>query len=341
MSVEILFLNNKEMDELGAGSMEQVLQDVEQAYRLYDAGDVLVPGKLVMPFGKNPEDEYTHGRINCMPGYIGGEYNLAGVKWIGSAPDNYTRGLPRATSTIIMNDPVTKMPVCVCEGTQVSAMRTGASGGVAMKYLARKDAAVITICGAGAQGRTQLEAAIHVRPSIKKAYIYDLFLERSEQFAAEMREKFPAVEMIPVPAEKLAEAVGESDIVDTATLAQEPFVKGAWVKKGALMINMSGYEMDKDCVRKADKVVVDFWETVKHRLHATVAHMAEDGEFKDEDLHAEIGEIVGGRKAGRESEEETIYFNAVGTGILDLAVAARCYHNAQKQGRGTRVSYWV
>ena len=341
MSVEILFLNNKEMDELGAGSMEEVLHDVEEAYRLYDAGDVLVPGKLVMPFGKNPEDEYTHGRINCMPGYIGGEYNLAGVKWIGSAPDNYTRGLPRATSTIIMNDPVTKMPVCVCEGTQVSAMRTGASGGVAMKYLARSDASVITICGAGAQGRTQLEAALFVRPTIKKAYVYDLYLERAEQFAAEMHVKFPQVELIPVPAEKLGEAVQESDIVDTATLAQEPFIKAEWIKKGALMVNMSGFEMETGCVEIADKVVVDFWETVKHRMHATVAHLAEEGKFRDEDLYAEIGQIVGGCKPGRESDDETIYFNAVGTGILDLAVAARCYHNAVKQGRGTSVSYWV
>ena len=341
MAVNILILNNKEMEELGAGSMESVLHDVERAYALYDADDVLVPGKLVMPFGKTPDAEYTNGRINCMPGFIGGEYNLAGVKWIGSSPDNYTRGLPRASSTIILNDPVTKLPVCVCDGTQVSAMRTGASGGVAMKYLARKNAKVITIGGAGAQGRTQLEAALFVRPTIEKAYIYDLYFDRAEAFAKEMRVKFPQIEIVPVSQEALGDAVRESDIVDTATLATEPFIKAEWIKKGALVVNMSAYEVETGCVSMADKVVVDFWETVKHRLHSTVAVMAAQGTFRDEDLHAEIGEIVGGRKPGRESEDETIYFNAVGTGILDIAVAARCYHNAIAQNRGVCVPFWL
>lgn len=340
MAINLLFLNNREMEALGAGDMGAVLHDVERAYELYDAGDVLVPGKLVMPFGKNPEDEYTKGRINCMPGYIGGEYALAGVKWVGSAPDNATRGLPRATSTIILNDPVTKMPVCVCDGTQVSAMRTGASGGVAMKYLAPSGASVITIAGAGVQGRTQLEAAAHVCPNLKKAYIYDLYFSQSEKFIAEMQPKLPQLEMVAVTQEQLGEAVFQSDIVDTATLAQQPFIKAEWIRKGCLMLNMSGFEMETGCVEKADKVVVDFWETVKHRLHATVAHLAAEGRFPDEKLYAEIGKIVGGSKPGRESDGETIYFNAVGNGILDLAVAARCYHKAVESGRGTVVSYW-
>lgn len=341
MAIDLLFLNNKDMEALGAGDMRAVIHDVERAYALYAAGDVLVPGKLVMPFGSKPEDEYTHGRINCMPGFIGGEYNIAGVKWIGSAPDNYTRGLPRATATLVLNDPVTKLPVCVCDGTQVSAMRTGASGGVAMKYLAREDARTIAICGAGAQGRTQLEAALCVRPSLERAYVYDLYFDRAEAYAAEMRGKFPQIEIVPVPQEKLGEAVHDSDIVDTATLAQQPFIKAEWIRKGTMILNMSGYEVEKGCVTMASKVVVDFWETVKHRLHSTVAVLASEGRFADAELYAEISEIVAGDKPGRTDADEVIYFNAVGTGILDLAVAARCYHNADRENKGTRVSYWA
>ena len=103
-----------------------------------------------------------------MPGYIGGEFDMAGIKWIGSGPQNYKKGLPRASVTVILNDPETKLPVCFADGTAVSTMRTGASGGVAIKLLARKDARIMTICGAGAQAPTQLEAALTVRPSIKK-----------------------------------------------------------------------------------------------------------------------------------------------------------------------------
>lgn len=341
MAIELLFLNDKEMNEMGAGDMNAVIHDVERAYTLYAEGDACMPGKIVLPFGPRPEDEYTLGRINCMPGRVGGEYNIAGVKWVGSAPDNGTRGLPRATATIILNDTVTKLPVCVCDGTEVSAMRTGASGGVAMKYLAREDASVITICGAGVQGRTQLRAAMCVRPSLRKVYVYDLRFEASQKFAEEMGKLFPEAVLIPVTKEDLPKACAESDIIDTATLAQEPFVEGAWAKPGTLFVNMSGYEMDTECVTRASKVVVDFWETVKHRLHATVAHLADEGKFADADLYAEINELCSGKKPGRTSDDEIIYFNAVGAGILDLAVAARCFHNAQAKGAGTKVNYWA
>ena len=154
--VDILFLNNKAMDRLGTDDMRAVIRDVEQVYQLTAAGDVIAPGKCVMRWGQTVEDENVLGRINAMPGYIGGEYNMAGIKWIGSGPMNYRKGLPRASVTIILNDPDTKLPLCIADGTKVSTMRTGASGGVAIKHLAKSDAAVMTICGCGAQAVTQL-----------------------------------------------------------------------------------------------------------------------------------------------------------------------------------------
>ena len=152
---EILFLNNKTMNALGADDMKAVIHDVERVYTLTQKGDVIAPGKCVMRWGNTVEDENIFGRINAMPGYIGGEYDMAGIKWIGSGPMNYKKGLHRASVTIILNDPDTKLPLCIADGTKVSTMRTGASGGVAAKYLAKSDASVMTICGAGAQAPTQ------------------------------------------------------------------------------------------------------------------------------------------------------------------------------------------
>ena len=335
---DILFLNNKAMDELGAGSMEEVIKDVEKTYILNRKGDVISPGKCVMRWGKTVEDENTLGRINAMPGYIGGEYNMAGIKWIGSGPMNYKKGLPRASVTIILNDPDTKLPLCVADGTKVSTMRTGASGGVAINLLAKKDASVMTMCGAGAQARTQLEAALIVRPSIRTLYIYDIRMENSERFAKEVSEKYPDVNAIPTS--DVEAAVRESDIIDCVTLASEPFIKGEWLKKGCLIMNMADYEVDNECVNRASKVVVDYWEGVKHRLISTVSLMYRDGLFKDSDLHAELGEILTGEKAPRENDEEIIYFNAVGAGILDIAVTARCYRNAIKEGKGIKLPFW-
>ena len=336
--VDILFLNNKAMEELGCGDMAAVMHDVERAYTLVEQGDVITPGKLPMRWGKTAEDENVYGRINAMPGYIGGEYNMAGIKWIGSGPMNYKKGLPRASVTVILNDPDTKLPVCVADGTEVSAKRTGASGGVAMKLLSKESSSVMAICGAGAQGRTQLEAAMMVRPGIKKVYVYDIRPESSARFVEESKAKYPNVEF--VVAETPKDAVCESDIIVCVTLANEPFIEADWLKKGALVMNMADFEVTYDCVKKASKIVVDNWETIKHRMISTVALMWKDGIIKDEDIHAQLGQILIGEKKGRENDDEIIYFNAVGTGILDLAVTTRCYRKALELGKGTKLAYW-
>ena len=338
MKAEVIFLNNKAMEELGVSDMQAVMQDVERVYVLNRAGDVIAPGKCVMRWGKTPEDENVYGRINAMPGYIGGEYDMAGIKWIGSGPQNYKKGLPRASVTIILNDPDTKLPLCFADGTRVSTMRTGASGGVAVKLLAKSNAEVMTICGAGAQAPTQLEASLIARPSIKKLYVYDIVLANAERFANYVKEKYPSLEVIPTL--DIESATKDSDIIDCVTLASEPFIKGEWLKKGALVMNMADLEVDYECVKRSSKIVVDYWENIKHRMISTVAYMWRDGLIKDEDIHAELGEILNGSKPPRENDDEIIYFNAVGAGILDIAVTARCYKNALKEGKGIKLPFW-
>ena len=100
------------------------------------------------------------------------------------------------------------------------------------------------------------------------------------------------------------------------------------------------YEVDHECVKRASKLVVDYWENIKHRMISTVALMWKDGLFKDEELHAELGEILTGKKCPRETDDEIIYFNAVGAGILDIAVAARCYQRARRENIGITVPFW-
>lgn len=336
--LNILFLSNKVMDQVGVNRMADALEDVKQVYLLNKTGDIINPGKCVLRWGKTVEDENVLGRINAMPGYVGGKYNMAGIKWIGSGPMNYKKGLPRASVTVILNDPETKVPVCIADGTAISTVRTGASGGVAIELLSRADAQVMTICGAGAQSYTQLEAAVLVRPSIRTVYVYDIRMENAEKFVKVNREKYPAIQFIAT--QDVESAARCSDIIDCVTLATEPFIQGKWLKKGALVMNMSDYEVDYECVKRADKVVVDFWENIKHRMISTVALMWKDGLFADEELHGELGDILSGAKPPRENDDEIIYFNAVGAGILDIAVATRCYQTALQENKGICVPFW-
>lgn len=343
MNIEknLLFLNNQDIKKLGGEDMELAIKDVENAYSLIEKKDAIAPMKCVLRWGDTPEDENKYGRINAMPGFIGGDYNMPGIKWIGSSPKNYDLGLPRASVTIILNDMETKLPICILDGTAISAKRTGASGGVAIKLLAKENISSMTICGAGAQGRTQLEAAKIVRPNIKNVNIYDINQENIKKFIKESEEKYNDISFKPVNSlSELKEAVKTSDVVDCVTLATEPFIEGNWLKKGALVLNMADYEVDFNTVERSQKIVVDNWDTIKHRMISTVALMFKENIISDKDIYAEIGEIINGKKEKRYNEDEIIYYNAVGTGLLDIAVATRCYKEAVKRKIGTVIPYW-
>ena len=117
-------------------------------------------------------------------------------------------------------------------------------------------------------------------------------------------------------------------------------VTGEIDEKGCLVMNMADFEVCYDCIDRTDKICVDYWESIKHRMISTVALMWKDGLVKDEDIHAELGEILNGTKAARENDDEIIYFNAVGAGIMDIAVTARCYHTALETGKGIKLPFW-
>ena len=336
--LDILYLDQIEVKELGGGDIKLALEDIEEVLSLYSKGDVIVPHKIFMGFGKTIEEENTMGRINAMPGYIMGKYNMAGIKWIGSNPKNLEKGMPRASAITILNDPDTKHPLAIMDGTVISATRTGAVGGVAVKYLAKTNSRVITLIGAGVQNKTQLAAAVCAKPEIEVVYIYDLHFDRAVSFAEEMGKSLN-ISIIPVKSAK--EYCQKSDIIITATVSSGPIVDADWISPGTLCINVGAHEYTYDAVRKANKVVVDAWGDVKSRMGSTISIMANEGLFSDEELYAEIGEIIRAIKVGREDNDEIIYFNSVGMGIMDIAIATRVFRSAQSKHKGTVLNYWV
>jgi ornithine cyclodeaminase/alanine dehydrogenase-like protein (mu-crystallin family) len=275
ISHTVLFLSDQEVERFLGNDMDGVIECVARVLSLLDRGDANNAGKCVLRWGQTPEEENIYGRINAMPGYIGGEFEMAGLKWIGSGPMNYKKGLPRASSLVILNDPNTKLPVCIANGTEVSAKRTGAKSGLAVRYLAAREARVLTIMGAGVQGRSQLNAILRVRPDIEQVYVYDIRPEASARYAKEMGARF-GVRITPT--DDREKACRNSDIIATATLATEPIVEASWIKKGCLMINLADFEFSYDCVRMADKIVVDDWTAIKHRMISTATHGIETGD---------------------------------------------------------------
>ncbi len=334
LHLDLLYLNRDEVLELGGGDMALAVADMEALLLLREQGDVKVPDKVSMNFGKTIAEEKTFGRINAMPGYVGGDVNMAGMKWVGSNPGNLQRGLPRASAITILNDPDTKFPLAVMDGTVISNVRTGAIGGVAVKWLAKKNAKSLFIFGAGLIAEYMLEAAKVGCPTLEKIYVFDLVRERTESFAARMTERLGiSVE----PAEKTFSK--ECDIVVTATGAASPVLGFADLGEGSLYINFGGYECSYDTVSEADSRFVDNWQAVKHRNTSAIAKMVNEGILDDSAVDGELGAVIAG-KAGRKSDSETIYFNCVGMGIEDVAIATRVYRKALAEKKGTVLKYW-
>lgn len=336
-SAEVLFLSQADVLAAGGLDMSVAVPAMEEVFRLHYHEDYVLPPKCVLRWG-GAESEATRGRINAMPGWVGGTLQCVGIKWIASAPQNPFRfGLPRASAVIVLNDPETLIPIAVMDGTVISACRTGANTGVAAKYLAKTHSRVLALIGAGVQNRTQLLALMFSLPSLEEIRVYDIRPERSEKFAAEMGPKIGRTVHVAASAR---DAVRGADVFVTATVTAAPIIKADWIESGVFYSHVGSHECEFDAILKMDKRVVDDWDEIKHRGVESLGDMFHRGLITDEAIYAELGAVVCGAKKGRENDRETIYFSTVGMGIEDVALGQRVYQRAVSKGLGKRLELW-
>ncbi|MBE0635325.1 ornithine cyclodeaminase family protein, partial [Candidatus Bipolaricaulota bacterium] len=256
--IEFIYLNQRDVIATGV-DMAVAIEAVEDAFRHHMAGKTILPYKTVVDLG-----EIERGRGNAMPGYVGGDYEALGIKWIAGFPQNPRKnGLPRATGFFILNDSWTGVPLSVMDCTWLSALRTGAVTGAGAKVLARKDSESVAIIGAGVQGRTQLEALLVALPGLRTVRAFDINRQTSERFAEDMSAAY-GLDVTAV--DSAEEAVVGADIIVTVTVANEPIVKDAWIKPGSFFSAVGSYqEQEFEAVINSDLIVVDDTETVLHR----------------------------------------------------------------------------
>ncbi len=330
-ALEVLFLSQQDVIAAGGKDMKAILEDVALAFSLFDHGDCVLPTKTSLRWG-DEQSEVQTGRINAMPGYVGGDVRTAGIKWVGGSPSNPFRyGVPRASGLLILNDPETMAPVAVLEAALISAMRTGAVTGVGARYLARADSTVVGLIGAGVQGRTQLIALKEVLPGLREARVFDRDRSRLEAFCTEMSSELG---MSVCPVERYRSCVDGCDVFVTAIVTNTPVVKDEWVALGSFYAHVGSYECEFEVVHNSQKVVVDSWDAVVHRDVTTISKMHAAGLFSKDRLHAELGEIVNGKKPGRERTDERIVFAPIGFSLHDLVIGARIYGKARALGLG-------
>lgn len=335
-AVAFRYLTQEQIVALGALDMAAAIDDVAEVLRLHATGDCVLPSKVVLRWG-DLASETTRGRINAMPGYVGGRFDVAGIKWIGSFPANIDHGLPRASGITVLNDPRNGLPVAVMDGTLISAVRTGAVSGVAARYLARQDSRTVGVIGAGVQSRTQLMAVKAAVPAVDRVLIFDVRAERAAAWSEEMQQRLGITCRVTGSAQAAAEA---ADILISATTATEPVVKAGWVPAGALYLQVGGRECNVAAILEFDRIVVDNWSEMKHRAAQSLVEAFELGVISDADISAELGEIVLGEQPGRTGNDEKIYFSSVGMGIEDVAIASRIWRAAVEQDVGSSLDLW-
>jgi alanine dehydrogenase len=312
-----------------AATMADAIRAVKEAYIQLSLHQAVVPLRTPVPVDKHD------GVSLFMPAYLAASDAL-GAKIVSVFPKNLDRGLPLIHAVVVVLDAATGQPAAVIDGTYLTALRTGAASGVATDLLARKDARVAAIFGAGAQARTQLEAICTVR-AIDKVWVYDAAQDRASAYVEEMQVRghpFPAdISLAGSP----AQAVTEADVICTATTSLTPVFSDADLKPGVHINGIGAYtpemqEIPAATVARA-RVVVDA-RTASLAEAGDLIIPLESGLITEASIHGEIGEVAAGRISGRQSEDEVTFFKSVGVAVQDVAVADLILRRAQELGLG-------
>lgn len=328
----ILYLSKTDLTELGASSSDIYVKAVAEGLALHARGEVVQPLK---PYLRWPAAPHIADRIIAMPGYLGGENPIAGIKWVGSRESNArTHGLPRASAVIILNDAETNYPVAIMEGGLISGMRTAAVTAVAAKHLAKPDFSEVGCVGCGPIAEMQLKTLLEQFSSIKAIHLFDLNVGAALNLQLSLQRNNPGVSIVVEQAPR--DAVSSADVLVTCTVTDKPYIEYSWLKPGVFISNVSIMDVHKEVYERADKVVVDDWDQ-SNREKKIINQLVIEGRFSREQLHAELGQIVAGEKAGREAPDEIILLNAMGMAVDDLVCSRRFYELACEKSIGTRL----
>lgn len=317
-------------------SIRDAIQVMKDAFAQLSNNETYVPLRLTIPL------EQHNGVGLFMPAYLLKSQALA-VKIVGVHYDNPKRGLPLIHAVVVAMDAETGRALALIEGSSLTAIRTAAGAGAATEFLARQDARVGVVFGAGVQGRTAIQAISAAR-KLATIYLFGRTRLKAETLANEMRGMNGVTNDLRVmenTAEQVSDAVQQADIIYCATSSSTPLFRGADVK-GGTHVNAIGTfthdkrEVDSEFIRRCTKIVVDAYSGALAEAGDLLIPM-DEGVISESSIYAELGEISGGKKAGRIGESEITFFKSVGNAVQDAAIAQAILFRAEELGLGMSV----
>ncbi len=311
--------------------MDACIAAVEGAFRAHAEGATLPPGVLGTHVSGGGFHVKTAGLATP-----GGARRYFATKTNANFPANpVQRGLPTIQGVLSLHDAIDGSLLALLDSMQITTLRTAAATAVAARHLARADARIVTVIGCGVQGRSQLHALGCVR-DVRRVFAWDVDREAAERYAREMSEAFG---LAVVVVSDYRGAVARSDIVVTCTSSRTPLLTAADVPAGCFVAGVGADSDDKqelapDLLARST-VVADVLEQCARigDLHHALAACA----LRRDEVHAELSDVVSGRRPGRRSPDEVTVFDSTGTALEDVAAAVVVYERASAEGRGARV----
>lgn len=329
----MLILNAEDVRK--ALPMGEAIEAMKDAYASLSDGTAVVPLRTRLPL---PDS----GALSLfMPAYVRAKDSDAlAIKAVSLFPTNPARGLAYIQAAVLVFDPATGQAIALLEGSSLTAIRTGAASGASIDLLARRASKVAAIFGAGAQGRTQLQAACTAR-AVEAVFVYDSDAGRAKVFAEEMSGQGRIPRDIRVAASP-KEAVEHADIICTATTASAPVFDDRDVKPGAHISAVGAYtpemcEVPPATVARA-RVFVDSRSACMEEAGDLIQPIRA-GLFDESHIHAELGEVVLGRRSGRVTDDEITFFKSVGVAAQDAMAAQVALKNARTMKIGEEVGF--
>ncbi len=367
-AIDFLFLSEEDMIKAGVKDMPACIEAMEEVVKCLNTGDYVMGGEnhnshgsqvsfpKDSPFPNMPLDVGDDRRFMAMPAYIGGPFDLMGMKWYGSNMANKDKGLPRSILTVMLNDKDTGAPLALMSANLLSAYRTGAIPGVGAKYLVRKGAKVCGICGPGVMGKTSLAAILAACPDIDTVKVKGRGRASLERFIDYVRKEYPELKKVEA-VDTIEELIKDADVVSFANTggtdpSTYPFVKKEWIKPGAVIIGVSAFDMDpnelKTCSLVVDNIkLYEVWAEeftypsfgANNIIGSKFTDMAHDGLIDMADI-TDLGDIIFGVRPGRVSDDQIFVYSVGGMPVEDVAWGKVCYERAIKLGLGTRLRLW-
>lgn len=367
-AIKFLYLSEPDMIKAGVKNMDQCVEAMEDLLVTLNKGDYVMAGVNHNSHGAQvifPDDPQFEGmpknaddrRFMAMPAYLGGKYQMAGMKWYGSNCENKASGLPRSILMMMLNDKDTGAPLALMSANLVSCYRTGAIPGVGAKYLAGKDSETVTIIGPGVMGRTCLLAFLSVCPKITTVKVKGRGQRSLHAFEEFVKKECPQIQQVIV-CDSMEEAVKDSDIICVTSTAPVkeidfPYIAEDWVKKGALICLPSAARFDDDFLINRCKKVVDNYKLYEawaeefpypsyemvQIIGSKFTDYLHEGRIQREDI-VDIADIINKKHPGRESDDEIIVYSVGGMPVEDIAWGGTVYRNALKEGIGVELPLW-